>query len=139
MKRSFTLVEVIVAVFILVLVGTALVKNGADSLEFLQKLRQKERSIDFVTIFANHPHPEYNRLTKSLEDFSGYSSSDDELRKLLKRKFSYRQQMLKVTVPTLEGFDEEQEESSPINIHIVRISFKSDPFGEFFYMLELDE
>ena len=139
MKRSFTLIEVIIAVFILALVGAALVKNGSATLDFMHRLHQKERSIDYITIFANHPNPDYNNLTKSLEDFLGYSSTDDALRKILKEKFLYRQQILKVPMPTLEGFDEEQKESSTVNINVVKVSFTNSRNSEFFYMLELNE
>ena len=64
-------------------------------------------------------------------------------RKILKQKFAYQEEIVKIKMPTLEGFEEEEEEQetpqNPININFVKISFKNERGGDFFYLLELNE
>ncbi len=145
MKHAFTIIEVIISVVILALVGVALLQNGAKSLDIFEHLRKKEDISDYLTIIANHPNPDYNHLTKALEDFlPQFAVDDDELRKLLKQKFRYQESYIKAELPTLEGFDqeeEEQEQESPnlINVNFIKLSITSKKGGDYIYRLELNE
>jgi len=143
MKNAFTIIEVIISVVILALVGVALLQNGAKSLDIFGHLRKKEDVSDYLTIIANHPNPDYNHLTKALEDFlPRFRVDDDELRKLLKRKFRYQEIFIKAELPTLEGFEEqEQEQESPnlIDVNFVKLSIASKEGGDYIYRLQLNE
>ncbi len=143
MKRSFTIIEVIIAVVILALVGVALLKSGALNLTLLEKIEKKERFSDYLTIVANHRNPDFNHLSKAIEDFlPNFHPEDSELRKLFKTKFAYQENFLKVELPTLEGFDEEEEEpvaQNPININFIKLSIRNKEGGDSIYILELNE
>ena len=144
MKKSFTIIEVIISVVILALVGVALLKSGALNLTLLEKVGKKEAFSDYITIIANHRNVDFNHLSKALEDFlPQFKPEDDELRKIFKEKFSYREKIVKVKLPALEGFDEESEEEpaaqNPIDINFIKLSIKNDESGDYIYILELNE
>ena len=146
MHRGFTIIEVVIAVVILALVGTALIKNGSDGIEFLQRVDKKNESIDIALIAANHRNPDYNHLQKPLEDFlqDSYLIDDMDLQKILKsQKFTYLETYPKVEMPVLEGFEEEESEEATqeniIPLHVVKISLQGKKAGDYFYLLELNE
>ncbi len=146
MKRSFTIVEVLISVVILALVGTALLKNAGMDLDFLKKISSKEEAIDVMTIIASHRNPDFNHLQKSLYDFLAkeYLMDDNDLQKILRStKVKYQENRIKISLPTLEGFDEEdqkeQQPQNPIDIQFVKLSANTKSFGDYLYMLELNE
>ncbi|MRJ01819.1 MAG: type II secretion system protein [Epsilonproteobacteria bacterium] len=151
MKRGFTLIEVITAVVILALLGVALLKNGGDTLSFMEKIEKKERVNDYLTIIALHRDPDYNHLTKGLEDFLKINVLDDDLRQILKEKFTYQEREVKVKMPMLDDFnqtleggegdlDEEMAPENPIAVSFVKLTIHSDKKGGgFIYLLELNE
>ena len=146
MHRGFTIIEVVIAVVILALVGTALIKNGSDGIEFLQRVDKKNEAIDMALIAANHRNPDFNHLQKPLEDFlhNNYLIDDMELQKLLKnQKFKYLETYPKVEMPVLEGFEEEEPEEptqeNAIPLQVVKISLQGKDLGDYFYLLELNE
>ena len=145
MHRAFTIVEVLISVVILALVGTALLKNAGMNLDFLKKISNKEEAIDMMTIIASHRNPDFNHLQKSLYDFLSkeYLLDDNDLQKLLRdTKIKYQEAPIKISLPILEGFDEEDQEEqpqNPIDIQFVKISAVSKSFGDYLYILELNE
>ncbi len=146
MHRGFTIIEVVIAVVILALVGTALIKNGSDGIEFLQRVHKKNEAIDMALIAANHRNPAYNHLQKPLEDFlqNSYLIDDMDLQKILKnQKFKYLETYPKVEMPVLEGFEEEEPEEAmqenAIPLQVVKISLQGKDIGDYFYVLELNE
>ncbi len=146
MKNSFTIVEVLISVVILALVGTALLKNAGINLDFLKKISSKEEAIDVMTIIASHRNPDFNHLQKSLYDFLAkeYLLDDNDLQKILHNtKVKYQESPIKISLPTLEGFDEEDQEEqqpqNPIDIQFVKLSATSKSFGDYLYILELNE
>lgn len=146
MHRGFTIIEVVIAVVILALVGTALIKNGSDGIEFLQRVHKKNEAIDMALIAANHRNPAFNHLQKPLEDFlqNSYMIDDMDLQKILKnQKFKYLETYPKVEMPVLEGFEEEGSEEvmqeNAIPLQIVKISLQGKDIGDYFYVLELNE
>jgi len=146
MHRAFTIVEVLISVVILALVGTALLKNAGMNLDFLKKISNKEEAIDMMTIIASHRNPDFNHLQKSLYDFLAkeYLLDDNDLQKLLReKKIKYQESPIKISLPTLEGFDEEDKEEqhpqNPIDIQLVKLSATSKSFGDYLYILELNE
>ncbi len=146
MHKSFTLIEVIVAVVILALVGVALLKNGNNGIDFLQKISQKDSTIDTVLIVANHRNLSFNHLQKSLEDYlqTSYSIDDMEVQKIVKsKKFKYLETYPKIDLPVLEGFEEENqdnaEEENAFPLQIVKISIMGKKDSSYLYMLELNE
>ncbi len=152
MRKSFTLVEVIIAVMILALVGVALLKSGAINISALERISKKDNFVDLTTIIVNHRNPDFNHLTKALEDFlPNLSIDDDELRKLLKEKFKYQEYEIKIKPPTMEEFeeinfsdeveeDEEKEQfQSPIEISLIKLSLQNEEGGDYLYILELRE
>ena len=146
MHRGFTIIEVVVAVVILALVGTALIKNGSDGIEFLQRVDRKNEAIDITLIAANHRNPAFNHLQKPLEDFlqNSYLIDDMDLQKILKnQKFKYLETYPKVEMPVLEGFEEEDSEEAmqenAIPLQVVKISLQGKDIGDYFYVLELNE
>ncbi len=146
MHRGFTIIEVVIAVVILALVGTALIKNGSDGIEFLQRVHKKNEAINMVLIAANHRNPVFNHLQKPLEDFlqNSYLIDDMELQKILKKqKFKYLETYPKIEMPVLEGFEEEDSEEvmqeNAIPLQVVKISLQGKDKGDYFYVLELNE
>ena len=148
MKRSFTIVEVLVSVVILALVGTALLKNAGMNLDFLKKVSKKEEAINIMTLIVSHRNLDFNHLKKSLYDFLAkeYNVDDNELQKVLRdTKVKYQETPIKISLPTLQSVDdgnqEEQEEQpqNPIDIRFVKLSATSKSFGDYLYILELDE
>ncbi|MRI59226.1 MAG: hypothetical protein C6H99_06960 [Epsilonproteobacteria bacterium] len=142
MKRGFTIIEVIISVVVLALVGVALLRSGAMNLELLEKIKNKQNGIDLITIAANHRNEDYNHLTKALEDFLPFSGvDDDELRRILKKKYLYKEYILKAKMPSMdEGLDEDDQESENIiNVSFVKLSLQNEEGGEYIYVLELDE
>ena len=145
MHRAFTIVEVLISVVILALVGTALLKNAGMNLDFLKKISRKEKAVDVMTIVASHRNPEFNHLQKSLYDFLAkeYLLDDNDLQKILRdTKVKYQETPIKISLPTLEGFDEEDQEQqpqNPIDIQFVKLSAVSKSFGDYLYILELNE
>ena len=146
MHRGFTIIEVVIAVVILALVGTALIKNGSDGIEFLQRVHKKNEAIDMALIAANHRNPAFNHLQKPLEDFlqNSYLIDDMDLQKILKsQKFKYLETYPKVEMPVLEGFEEEDSEEAmqenAIPLQVVKISLQGKDIGDYFYVLELNE
>ena len=145
MHRAFTIVEVLISVVILALVGTALLKNAGMNLDFLKKISSKEKAVDVMTIVASHRNPDFNHLQKSLYDFLAkeYLLDDNDLQKILRdTKVKYQETPIKISLPTLEGFDEEDQEQqpqNPIDIQFVKLSAISKSFGDYLYILELNE
>jgi len=159
MKKGFTLIEVIISVVILSLVGVALLKSGAMNLSNMEKIAKKEEFVDYISIVVNHRNPDFNHLTKALIDFlPEINIEDDELRKILKKKFKYQEYEIKLTPPTLEGFDEEnfsdeiefvdnEEEDnndkdqfqSPFEVALIKLSLQNEEGGDYIYILELRE
>ena len=143
MKRGFTIIEVIISVVILALVGVALLKSGAMNLELLEKIKNKQNGIDLITIAANHRNEDYNHLTKALEDFLPFTGiDDDELRSFLKEKYLYKEYVIKAKMPSMDSFDEDEEQQGTeniINVSFVKLSLQSDKGGEYIYVFELDE
>lgn len=146
MHRGFTIIEVIIAVVILALIGMALIKNGSDGIEFLQRVHKKNEAIDMAFIAANHRNPAFNHLQKPLEDFlqNSYLIDDMELQKILKKqKFKYLETYPKIEMPVLEGFEEEDSEEvmqeNAIPLQVVKISLQGKDKGDYFYVLELNE
>ncbi len=145
MKKSFTLIEVLISVVILALVGTALLKNAGMNLDFLKKISSKEEAIDVMTIVASHRNPDFNHLQKSLYDFLAkeYLLDDNDLQKILRStKVKYKENPIKISLPTLESFDEEdqgEQPQNPIDIQFVKLSATSKSFGDYLYILELNE
>ena len=146
MHRGFTIIEVVVAVVILALVGTALIKNGRDEIEFLQRVYKKNEAINMALIAANHRNPAFNHLQKLLEDFlqNSYPIDDIELQKILKsQKFKYLETYPKVKMPVLEEFEDENSEEAmqenAISLQVIKISFQGKDLGDYFYVLELNE
>ena len=145
MHRAFTIVEVLISVVILALVGTALLKNAGMNLDFLKKISSKEEAIDVMTIVASHHNPDFNHLQKSLYDFLAkeYLLDDNDLQKILRStKVKYQESPIKISLPALEGFNEEDQEEqpqNPIDIQFVKISAVSKSFGDYLYILELNE
>ena len=147
MHKSFTLMEVVIAVIILALVGTALLKNSSDGIEFIQKISQKNQAIDAIAIVANHRNPSFNHLQKSLEDFlqDSYHIDDMDVQKIIKnKKFKYLENYLKIEMPILEGFEEEPQESIQENeniipLRVVKLSIQNREKGDYLYILELNE
>lgn len=146
MHRGFTIIEVVIAVVILALVGTALIKNGSDGIEFLQRVHKKNEVVDMALIAANHRKPDFNHLQKPLEDFlqNSYLIDDMDLQKLLKsQKFKYLETYPKVEMPVLEGFEEKNSEEvmqeNAMPLQIVKISLQGKDIGDYFYVLELNE
>ncbi len=152
MKKSFTILEVLISVVILALVGTALLKNADMNLDFFKKVSKKESAINIMTLIVSHRNLDFNHLKKSLYDFLAkeYIIDDNELQKVLRNtKVKYQEIPIKISLPTLQGFDEEhqgehqkeQEEQpqNPIDIRFVKLSATSKSFGDYLYILELDE
>ena len=145
MHKAFTIVEVLISVVILALVGTALLKNAGMNLDFLKKISSKEEAVDVMTIVASHRNPDFKHLQKSLYDFLAkeYLLDDNDLQKLLREtKIKYQETPIKISLPTLEGFDEEDQEEqpqNPIDIQFVKLSANSKSFGDYLYILELNE
>lgn len=148
MKRSFTIVEVLVSVVILALVGTALLKNAGMNLDFLKRVSKKEEAINIMTLIVSHRNLDFNHLKKSLYDFLAkeYNVDDNELQKVLRdTKVKYQETPIKISLPTLQSVDdgnqEEQEEQpqNPIDIRFVKLSATSKSFRGYLYILELDE
>lgn len=148
MKRSFTIIEVLVSVVILALVGTALLKNAGMNLDFLKKVSKKEEAVNIMTLIVSHRNLDFNHLKKSLYDFLAkeYNVDDNELQKVLRdTKVKYQETPIKISLPTLQSVDdgnqEEQEEQpqNPIDIRFVKLSATSKSFGDYLYILELDE
>ena len=143
MKKSFTIIEVIISVVILTLVGTALLKNAGINLDFLKKMTQKTEAIEYITIISAHRNPDFNHLSKSLEDFLAktYFIDDTALQQLLKKtKVRYQEEDIKISMPVLEGFEKEKEQNAnPIDISFVKIFAKLKDGGEFLYALQLNE
>ncbi len=145
MHRAFTIVEVLISVVILALVGTVLLKNAGMNLDFLKKISSKEEAVDAMTIVASHRNPDFNHLQKSLYDFLAkeYLLDDNDLQKLLRdTKIKYQEAPIKISLPILEGFDEEDQEEqpqNPIDIQFVKLSAVSKSFGDYLYILELNE
>ena len=146
MHRGFTIIEVVIAVVILALVGTALIKNGSDGIEFLQRVHKKNEAIDMTLIAANHRNPVFNHLQKPLEDFlqNSYLIDDIDLQKILKnQKFKYLETYPKVEMPVLEGFEEKDSEEvmqeNAMPLQVVKISLQGKDIGDYFYVLELNE
>jgi len=95
MKQSFTLVEVLISIFIITLLIGALLQNSESSTTFLLKIEKKSYIEDYLTIVANHPNSNFNHLQKSLYTFveGDYLIDDLEFKKLLKnKKLLYREQ-----------------------------------------------
>ncbi|BCD63190.1 hypothetical protein NitYY0826_P31 (plasmid) [Nitratiruptor sp. YY08-26] len=143
MKKSFTIIEVIISVVILTLIGTALLKNAGVNLNFLKKIIQKNETIHYMTIISLHRNPNFNHLSKHLEDFldKSYFIDDDGLQKLLKKtKVQYQEQDIKISMPVLEGFKKEEETTSnPIDISFIKIYARFENSGDFLYVLQLNE
>jgi len=145
MHRAFTIVEVLISVVILALVGTALLKNAGMNLDFLKKISSKEEAVDVMTIVASHRNPDFNHLQKSLYDVLAkeYLLDDNDLQKILRdTKVKYQETPIKISLPVLESFDEEDQEErpqNPIDIQFVKLSAASKSFGDYLYILELNE
>ena len=144
MHRGFTIIEVVIAVVILALVGTALLKNGMDGIEFIQRVEKKGAAIDYALMAVNHRNPAFNHLQKSLEDYlqDSYIIDDLDVQKIVKnQKFTYLETYPKIDIPVLEGFDKEEEsiEENTIPLQLVKISLSSKKGGAYFYILELNE
>jgi len=145
MARAFTIVEVLISVVILALVGTALLKNAGMNLDFLKKISNKEEAIDTMTIVVAHRNPDFNHLQKSLYDFLAkeYILDDSDLQKILRQtKIKYQESPIKISLPVLEGFEEESQEGqpqNPIDIQFLKLSATSKHFGDYLYILELNE
>ncbi len=142
MRKGFTFIEVVIAVVILALVGTALLKNGSDGIEFLQKVNKKDQAIYTISIVANHRNPSFNYLQKPLEAFlDSYLIDDLEVQKVIKeQKFKYLETYPKVNMPILERFeDEEESKENTIPLQVVKLSIYNKDLGDYLFILELNE
>ncbi|SMC10194.1 type II secretion system protein [Nitratiruptor tergarcus] len=135
MKKAFTIIEVMIAVMILALVGTALLKNAGAGLDFMQKISKKEQVIDSISVVVAHRNPDFNHLKKSLYDFveQEFLIDDIELLKILKgKKFLYQESEAKISLPTLEGFsqqfveEEEKNQANLLNFTFTKISIQGN-------------
>ena len=141
--RAFTLIEVLISVVILSLIGAALLKNAGINMAYFFKLQKKNSAIDAMSIVAHHPHLDFNHLQKPLYAFvePDYRIDDDELKSLLKKEqFTYQEHTLKVAMPKLEGFDEEeknQENENLIDLDLVKISIHNKKLGDFIYIAKI--
>jgi len=147
MKKAFTLIEVVIAVVVLALVGTALLKNAGFGIDFMEKVAKKEKSIYNLSIVIAKRNPEYNHLKKSLYDFvEPYFAIDDlELLKILKaKKFLYQEKEVKIPLKPLEGFsqglgeeEEQNVEENSINVTMRKISIRGDG-GDYIFIMEAE-
>jgi prepilin-type N-terminal cleavage/methylation domain-containing protein len=133
MKKAFTIIEVMIAVVILALVGTALLKNAGSGLDFVRKISQKENAIDSLSIAVAERNPNFNHLKKSLYDFveREFLIDDITLMKILKKKkFLYKENEVKISMPTLEGFsqqfgeEEEKLQENILNLTLTKLSIQ---------------
>ena len=139
MKKSFTIIEVVIAVVILSLVGTALLKSAGINLDYFQKVSKKEQFSDFLTIVANHPNKDYNHLTKSLYDFlqNDFFIDDNELLSMLKNtKIKYIETDVKLKLPSLDS--NETKNTNSFGIRLKKLSIISKDGGDYIFIAEID-
>lgn len=88
MKRSFSLIEVLVAVMIMMLTLTALLrlqKNSIDYVEYIQSQNEDYRAATAVMTLLS---PKYNKLERSVYDIvkDRYTIENEEIKKVLQEK-----------------------------------------------------
>jgi hypothetical protein len=135
MKKSFTVIEVIIAVVILSLVGAAIIRAGSINAQMMEKIEKKEPMTELAAIVANHRKPQYNHLTKRLEDFLEIRIEDDELRKFFKTKVKYDEREVKLELPKM---DENESGENILGVSLVKITIQKDGEGESLFVLDID-
>jgi len=126
MKKSFTLIEVLIAVTILAIVGSALLQGANQSLDFVEKIVAKEKKLFPSFIAALHRKKEYSGIEKPLKSYLlDYSIDDLELRgKLAQTKIKIFIEEEKNTFKELdeESLEDEENSSELFNITLLRIT-----------------
>jgi len=86
-KKGFSLVEVIVAVIILSIVGTALLKVSTVNKHLIELSNNLQEEITLFSIPITHHDKKYNQTQKSLYEYieSTYDINDDDIRQILNK------------------------------------------------------
>jgi hypothetical protein len=140
MKKSFTIIEVVIAAVILSFLGVALLKNAGLNIDYFERVSKKAQITEFAGIVANHLNPEFNHLKKSLYDFieKEYYIDDSEIVKSLKdAKFTYIEDELKLDLPSME--DNESKGDNILGIKLKKLSVISENGGDYIFAAELNE
>jgi prepilin-type N-terminal cleavage/methylation domain-containing protein len=108
--RGFTLIEVLISVFILSLVGGSLLSLNKSNLKLLSFKESHIQDYKNLSVIANHLDPKYNHLTKSNYDLikNSYQIDNREIKEKLqstKNKISYEKKEIEdIVTYTVESY-----------------------------------
>ncbi|NWF66105.1 MAG: type II secretion system protein [Campylobacterales bacterium] len=86
MKKSFSLIEILVAVAIISVVGLALLQSGANNTKLINYMNEKKEMKELFSIVLLNSNEQWHNREKTLYDFVSkkFNIDDDDIRKELK-------------------------------------------------------
>ena len=137
--KGFTLLEVLVAVMLLVVVITALLRVQADTTQGFLHLAKKRQTIGYATLLQGGSYgfvKEHVTLDRLIEGFD----VDDALRTELKQKrmdISYQREYTLDDAPPQEQAQEEQDKDAALAVELGLMNISIDANGYSFVRIRL--
>jgi len=129
MKKSFSLMEVIISVVMLSVVMITLLQIKSDNIFIVEKSKDKSLSLDYIQLALNLEEKENINENRFLE--KKYNFKNDEIREELKD--------IKIKVQS-EKLDTKSYDSSNTNINIITntITYSIDDITKSIYTFEIE-
>lgn len=157
MKKSFSLVEILIAAAIISVVGLALLQSGANNTKLINYMNEKKEMRELFSIVLLNSNEEWHNREKRLYDFveKKFNIDDDDIRRELKDiKIDYKDDEFSKLNLFGDSDSEMEDRANNLNINedefinkdefdfkiiINRVFVKGEKDNAFGYTVKLDE